>query len=321
MTRTEQLGLYTWVESDPVSLTQMNENFTQLDTVGAQALARANAAGINAAGLLLHSRHAGQDISFAQDVMAADLTRVKDAAAYSQLMFSSAGAHLLASGYSGVTENIRNSDGTNISVSSSNSPRKIWTIKPSGFGALSSVTVTMTTGAYSSFTDQILLYCGGTLVAESDEYVKTDINTSQSEFTYTFDGFVLDPNKTYDLYFKTTYSTLRHISSATITATPLVYTTGNVISNEIILQAGHTRAAFYAYTSGNAPDVMVKLGDGSFESVVEKLSKQAVSQTGVSCTARRYEYEFLPGTYESITIKLEMSGADSVVYGFFGAIL
>ena len=75
MTRTEQLGLYTWVESDPVSLTQMNENFTQLDTVGAQALARANAAGINAAGLLLHSRHAGQDISFAQDAMAADLTR------------------------------------------------------------------------------------------------------------------------------------------------------------------------------------------------------------------------------------------------------
>ena len=57
MTRTEQLGLYTWVESDPVSLTQMNENFSQLDTVGAQALARANAAGINAAGLLLSLIH------------------------------------------------------------------------------------------------------------------------------------------------------------------------------------------------------------------------------------------------------------------------
>ena len=276
---------------------------------------------MNNAGLLLKSKHGGGDDSFAESVFASDITGLSDISSYSNVKIDSSGAHFLSSGYSGVTENIRNSDGTNISVSSSNSPRKIWTIKPSGFGALSSVTVTMTTGAYSSFTDQILLYCGGTLVAESDEYVKTDINTSQSEFTYTFDGFVLDPNKTYDLYFKTTYSTLRHISSATITATPLVYTTGNVISNEIMLQAGHTRAAFYAYTSGNAPDVMVKLGDGSFESVVEKLSKQAVSQTGVSCTARRYEYEFLPGTYESITIKLEMNGADSVVYGFFGAIL
>lgn len=275
---------------------------------------------MNNAGLLLKSKHGGGDDSFAESVFAADITGLYDISSYSNVKIDSSGAHFLSSGYSGVTENIRNSDGTNISVSSSNSPRKIWTIKPSGFGALSSVTVTMTTSVANSFTDQILLYCGGTLVAESDEYVKND-GTLQSEFTYTFDGFVLDPNKTYDLYFKTTFSTLRHISSATITATPLVYTTGNVISNEIILQAGHTRAAFYAYTSGNAPDVMVKLGDGSFESVVEKLSKQAVSQTGVSCTARRYEYEFLPGTYESITIKLEMSGADSVVYGFFGAIL
>lgn len=276
---------------------------------------------MNNAGLLLKSKHGGGDDSFAESVFAADITGLSDISSYSNVKIDSSGAHFLSSGYSGVTENILNSDGTNIGVSSSNSPRKIWTIKPSGFGALSSVTVTMSGGVYGSFTDQILLYCDGTLVAESDEYVKTDINTSQKEFTCTFDGFVLDPNKTYDLYFKTTNSQISTISSATITATPLVYTTGNVISNEIMLQAGHTRAAFYAYTSGNAPDVMVKLGDGSFESVVEKLSKQAVSQTGVSCTARRYEYEFLPGTYESITIKLEMSGADSVVYGFFGAIL
>ena len=275
---------------------------------------------MNNAGLLLKSKHGGGDDSFAESVFASDITGLSDISSYSNVKIDSSGAHFLSSGYSGVTENIRNSDGTNISVSSSNSPKKIWTIKPSGFGALSSVTVTMSGSVANSFTDQILLYCGGTLVAESDEYVKNDGNL-QSEFTYTFDGFVLDPNKTYDLYFKTTFSALRHISSATITATPLVYTTGNVISNEIMLQAGHTRAAFYAYTSGNAPDVMVKLGDGSFESVVEKLSKQAVSQTGVSCTARRYEYEFLPGTYESITIKLEMSGADIVVYGCFGAIL
>lgn len=276
---------------------------------------------MNNAGLLLKSKHGGGDDSFAESVFAADITGFSDIASYSNVKIDGNGAHFLSSGYSGVTENIRNSDGTNIGVSSSNSPRKIWTIKPSGFGALSSVTVTMSGGVYGSFTDQILLYCDGTLVAESDEYVKTDINTSQKEFTCTFDGFVLDPNKTYDLYFKTTNSQISTISSATITATPLVYTTGNVISNEIMLQAGHTRAAFYVYTSGTAPDVMVKLGDGSFESVVEKLSKQAVSQTGVSCTARRYEYEFLPGTYESITIKLEMNGADSAVYGFFGAIL
>lgn len=275
---------------------------------------------MNNAGLLLKSKHGGGDDSFAESVFAADITGLSDISSYSNVKIDGSGAHFLSSGYSGVTENIRNSDGTAIGVSSSNSPRKIWTIKPSGFGALSSITYKITYGTYGLFTDQILLYCDGTLVAESDEYVKSDDN-EQIEFTCTFDGFVLDPNKTYDVYLKTNYTTNRTMDSGTITATPLVYTTGNVISNEIMLQAGHTRAAFYAYTSGNAPDAMVKLGNGSFESVAEKLSKQAVSQTGVSCTARRYEYEFLPGTYESITIKLEMSGADSVVYGFFGAIL
>ena len=319
MTRTEQLGLYTWVESDPVSLTQMNENFTQLDTVGAQALARANAAGINAAGLLLHSRHAGQDISFAQDVMAADLTRVKDAAAYSQLMFSSAGAHLLASGYSGVTENIRNSDGTNISVSSSNSPRKIWTIKPSGFGALSSVTVTMTTGAYSSFTDQILLYCGGTLVAESDEYVKTDINTSQAEFTYTFDGFVLDPNKTYDLYFKTTYSTLRHISSATITATPLIYTSGWLISPVQHLSQGRRQVHLNVYTGGTACTVEYRLDGGSWNVVDVYRTQAAASQTGAACTLRSYLFSITGNA--DLELRIGLPDADSIVYGYSAAIL
>lgn len=275
---------------------------------------------MNNAGLLLKSKHGGGDDSFAESVFAADITGLSEIASYSNVKIDSSGAHVLSSGYSGVTENIRNSDGSNISVSSSNSPKKIWTIKPSGFGALSSVTVTMTIGVYGSLTDQILLYCGGTLVAESDEYVKSD-NNEQIEFTCTFDGFVLDPNKTYDVYLKTNCTANRKLDRATITATPLIYTAGSVISNAIMLQAGHTRAAFYVYSSGTAPDVMVKLGDGSYESVAEKLSKQAVSQTGAACTARRYEYEFLPGTYESITIKIEMNAADIVVYGCFGAIL
>lgn len=275
---------------------------------------------MNNAGLLLKSKHGGGDDSFAESVFASDITGLSDISSYSNVKIDGSGAHFLSSGYSGVTENIRNSDGTNISVSSSNSPKKIWTIKPSGFGALSSVTVKMTIGVYGSFTDQILLYCGGTLVAESDEYVKSD-NNEQIEFTCTFDGFVLDPNKTYDVYLKTNCTANRNLDSATITATPLIYTAGSVISNAIMLQAGHTRAAFYVYSSGTAPDVMVKLGDGSYESVAEKLSKQAVSQTGTVCTARRYEYEFLPGTYESITIKIEMNAADIVVYGCFGAIL
>ena len=274
---------------------------------------------MNNAGLLLKSKHGGGDDSFAESVFASDITGLSDISSYSNVKIDSSGAHFLSSGYSGVTENIRNSDGTNISVSSSNSPRKIWTIKPSGFGALSSVTVTMTTGAYGSFTDQILLYCGGTLVAESDEYVKTDINTSQSEFTYTFDGFVLDPNKTYDLYFKTTYSTLRHISSATITATPLIYTSGWLISPVQHLSQGRRQVHLNVYTGGTACTVEYRLDGGSWNVADNYRTQAAASQTGAACTLRSYLFSITANA--DLELRIGLPDADSIVYGYSAAIL
>ena len=122
MTLTDNLGLCTWVESDPVSLTQMNENFTKLDAAGGKAFFRADAANINLAGLLLHSHHAGEDVSFAQNVFLGDLTQVADAAQYEHICFSSAGAHILSTGYSGETIDVKN---TGIDVSSSICPKKI----------------------------------------------------------------------------------------------------------------------------------------------------------------------------------------------------
>ena len=162
--------------------------------------------------------------------------------------------------------------------------------------------------------------CDDVLVSESDEVVSAGSGINV-DITFAFESIELDPNKGYDVYFKSRNPAERRIKSATITVTPIVYTSGIVILNEIMLQSGHSRTAFYVYSSGSAPDVMVKLGDGSYESVAENISKQAVSQTGTACTARRYECEFLPGTYESITIKIEMNAADIVVFGCFGAIL
>ena len=277
---------------------------------------------MNNAGLLLKSKHSGGDDSFAESVFAADITGLSDVSSYSNVKIDSTGAQILASGYAGVTEDLTDSDGNGIAVSSDNSPCKLLTINPTGFGTLSSIVIRMSSSAAGMFQypDQLLLYCDDVLVSESDEVVSAGSGINV-DITFAFESIELDPNKGYDVYFKSRNPAERRIKSATITVTPIVYTSGIVILNEIMLQSGHSRTAFYVYSSGSAPDVMVKLGDGSYESVAERISKQAVSQTGAACTARRYECEFLPGTYESITIKIEMNAADIVVFGCFGAIL
>ena len=39
MTRTQKLGLCTWLPEDPVSLAEVNDNFTRLDASGGQIAA------------------------------------------------------------------------------------------------------------------------------------------------------------------------------------------------------------------------------------------------------------------------------------------
>lgn len=318
MTRTEQLGLCTWVESDPVSLTQMNENFTRLDAAGGKAISRADAANINLAGLLLHSRHAGEDVSFAQRAMVADLTRISDAAQYSQLYFSSNGARLLDAGYAGETKAVRTASGANFVVYNSVSPLKIWTFRPSGYGALTKITIKMSANSYGSFTDQMFLYSGGVLVASSDEYVKADTEAVLS-FDYIFSNFVLDPNKSYDLYFNTTWASTRTITEATITATPLVYTSGWLLSRSAQLPDGAERAIVNVYAGGTQLMLERRFDGGAWSAVTAASTSSAASQTGAAC--KLYRYEIVLNGATTLQLRVRLPAADSVVYGFSGAIL
>lgn len=318
MNRTENLELCTWVESDPVSLTQMNENFTKLDRSGTQAIACANAASINAAGLLLHSRHAGQDISFARDAMVADLTHASDTAEYAQLCFTDAGAHLLSSGYAGETISIRDENGSNIGVSASVCPRKIWTFRPSGYASLTSIQIEMVSSSSAILTDQLSLYNGDTLVAKSLEYVKSDTSSVRS-FTYTFQNVILDPNKSYDLYFDTNLSSMRTISTATITATPLIYTSGWLISPEKYFPEYRHNLHLNVYAGGTTPTVAYRLDGGAWKSISAYSVTPAVSQTGAAC--QLHSFIFAVTENSVLELRFTLPAADSVLYGYSAAIL
>ena len=59
MTRTQKLGLCTWLPEDPVCLAEVNDNFTRLDASGGRALRLAEAAMVNLGGLMAAQAHQG----------------------------------------------------------------------------------------------------------------------------------------------------------------------------------------------------------------------------------------------------------------------
>lgn len=319
MTLTGNLGLCTWVESDPVSLTQMNENFTKLDAAGGRAIFRADAANINLAGLMLHSHHAGEDVSFAQNVFLGDLTQIADAAQYANIRFSSAGAHILSTGYSGGTINpLRTESGASITVSGSTSPKKILTFQPSGYGYLTSIRIDLSGNIASTFTDYLTLRCGGQQVAQSAEYVKSD-TSSVNTITYTFQSTLLDPNCSYDLYFHTNAVILRTLSSATITASPCIYTSGWLTSLPVELPAGCARVHLNVYTAGAPADVAYRENGGAWKSSAPYDSRTAKSQTGMTCALR--SHTFAVTEEAELELRFTLPAATSVLYGFSAAIL
>lgn len=52
MTRTQKLGLCTWLPEDPVCLAEVNDNFTRLDDSGGRALRLAEAGLVQLGGLM-----------------------------------------------------------------------------------------------------------------------------------------------------------------------------------------------------------------------------------------------------------------------------
>lgn len=270
---------------------------------------------INTAGLLLHSHHAGEDVSFAQNVFLGDLTQVADAAQYANIHFSSEGAHILSTGYSGETINLNSA---NITVSSSTSPKKIFTFHPSGYGDLTSIGIGLDSSIAATFTSYLTLHCGGQQVAQSAEYVKSD-TSSANTFTYTFQNTLLDPNCSYDVYFHTNYASSRTLSSATITASPRIFDSGWLNSLPVELPGTCERTVVNIYASGTPFTLEYRLNGGAWDDSIVSSEKQAISQTGAVCTLSRFDIP-LSGS-QTLELRISLSSADSRVYGYSAAIL
>ena len=68
MTRTQKLGLCTWLPEDPVSLAEMNDNFSRLDANGGRSLLLAEASMLTLGGVMAALAHQGGHAVYAERV-------------------------------------------------------------------------------------------------------------------------------------------------------------------------------------------------------------------------------------------------------------
>ena len=68
MTRTQKLGLCTWLPEDPVSLAEMNDNFSRLDANGGRSLLLAEASMLTLGGVMAALAHQGGHAMYAERV-------------------------------------------------------------------------------------------------------------------------------------------------------------------------------------------------------------------------------------------------------------
>ena len=112
---------------------------------------------------------------------------------------------------------------------------------------------------------------------------------------------------------------MRTLSSATITASPCIYTSGWLTSLPVELPAGCARVHLNVYTAGAPADVAYRENGGAWKSSAPYDSRTAKSQTGMTCALR--SHTFAVTEEAELELRFTLPAATSVLYGFSAAIL
>lgn len=100
MTRTQKLGLCTWLPEDPVCLAEINDNFSRLDTSGARALRQAEAGLIALGGVMAAQAHQGGHAAYSDSIQADAFSDMEQVADYTGVYFLNQCGELLTEGVS-----------------------------------------------------------------------------------------------------------------------------------------------------------------------------------------------------------------------------
>lgn len=294
MTRTQKLSLFTWQLSDPVDLSQVNENFDRLDRNGC----RTEAALWNSAIGLLAAEHLGYATSHAESAAANALRDPSRLDSYDNFCFGENGAVLLAQGAQNRTCNLNHVNLTSQRV------KLLEDYVPEGFATLTGMRLEATyLNSYGS-TVTLYLYCGEEVVAQSSHAIDTD---SPASMNFSFQ-YRLDPNRTYNVRAScpAVGGMVIQATKLTLLTTALTYTTGTFQTTALSVPSGAARLRLLCSTSGAAPTVQLATAGGGWTSL--SLSARVGSK------AQLYTGQLaLPDGLQSVRLRFTLSGAGNAI--------
>ena len=327
MTRTQKLGLCTWLPEDPVCLAEVNDNFTRLDDSGGRALRLAEAGLVQLGGLMAAQAHQGGHAAYAN--MQVDAFRDSaQISAYAGVFYRGKCVELLTAGLADGTVKSSTIDSggdfnaANItrSVDVTQTWANLFTFHPDAFGTLTNLHLQTANSSSTSHASQVKLSIWD---AERDEMIlETQMGTisrgSGADQPVDFPvELLLDPNKRYamKLWVESAKSASVSMSSLVFSVTPVIYNTGSVTMQETPIPAETTRVELLLHSADTAPEASLRFDAGEYSLLHATQIKPDALPGGASCTLRRYTAD-IPAGAQTAQLKLSLSGNSCKVYDY-----
>lgn len=329
MTRTQKLGLCTWLPEDPVSLAEMNDNFSRLDANGGRSLLLAEAGMRTLGGVMAAVAHQGGHAMYAERVQVDAFQDPDQIAENGGIYYRGKCAQLLTIGLNSdqvVGNPALTTTNDYYHVKDLNCQRikltqqwyRLFTFYPDAFGQLTSLKFRTTNGA------TIKLRIVDT--ESSEVVVETALAVANYSSTSNYPTFPvnyrLDPNHRYAM--ELWIQALNNSSSVTMeyldfTITPLIYTNTPVTMVPMTLPAGTARLELLVHDDGGVTSAgsaaAVKFDSGEFVALTQASTQADKVPGGIAATLRRYTAD-VPAGAQTAQLKLTLNGSGRKLYDY-----
>lgn len=324
MTRTQKLGLCTWLPEDPVNLAEMNDNFSRLDANGGRSLLLAEAGMRTLGGVMAAVAHQGGHAMYAERVQVDAFQDADQIAENGGVYYRGKKLELLPEGLQ--SDEVWGSPGTTstnayynvTNLTKALKPKQQWNklfnFYPNAFGKLTKLKLVLNTTV--SQTTTIKLAIQDTEAAQdvlTTEFVT--IPADQKNFEFPVD-LLLDPNRRYAMCsWLEEGSTTISMSCIEFTITPLVFTNGSVTMKPMAIPAGTARLELLLHDSGAAASASLRFGAGEFVALTQHSAKADKISGGTGATLRLYSVD-VPAGAQTAQLKLTLNGAACKVHDY-----
>lgn len=324
MTRTQKLGLCTWLPEDPVCLAEVNDNFSRLDDSGARALRQAESSLLLLGGLMAAQAHQGGHAAYSDCIQVDAFSDMAQVADYAGVYFLGKRAELLTSGLADgtVLGNGSNSDLNASSVLRMTQTKQAWVklfnFYPDAYGNLTTLKLQTMATASASASAVVKLAIWDAQTQES--LLETELGQitrkNSEEQPVTFRApLLLDPNRKYAmmLWIESMPASAFTLTTLKFTITPVVYQQGSVTLQARAIPAGCTRAEILLHASTDTAQAALRFGSGDFTALPASQVKQDKLPGGSDCTLLRFALE-IPSDAQTAQLKLALPSTSCKLY-------